>query len=100
LTPMLYDQTHAFPVLLAKNLILGVVTQSRKGLLKSADDDGRKLSFIQIPSNLPKFYCFEEKNLVMFLPIERIVIHEVQKLYRNVKIESVDLFRILRNGDF
>jgi polyphosphate kinase len=77
-----------------------VVTQSRKGLLKSADDDGRKLSFIQIPSNLPKFYCFEEKNQILFLPIERIVIHEVQKLYRNVKIESVDLFRILRNGDF
>lgn len=100
LTPMLYDQTHAFPILLAKNLILGVVTRARKGMLKSSDEDSRKLSFVQIPSNLPKFYCFEEGHKLIFLPIERVIINEVQKLYRNVKIESVDLFRILRNGDF
>jgi polyphosphate kinase len=100
LTPMLYDQTHSFPVLLARNLILGVVTKVRKGLLKTKDEDSRRLSFVQIPSNLPKFYCFQEKDTLLFLPIERIIINQVQKLYRNIKIESVDLFRILRNGDF
>ncbi len=36
----------------------------------------------------------------MFLPIEEIIRHEIQKLYRNVEIQSVCLFRITRNGDF
>ncbi|WP_409024984.1 polyphosphate kinase 1 [Jiulongibacter sediminis] len=100
LTPMVYDQTHAFPVLLAKNLILGVVTRSKKSFVNSEDESNRKLSFIQIPSNLPRFYAFEQDDLILFLPIERIIMQNVQKLYRNVKIESVDLFRILRNADF
>lgn len=100
LTPMVYDQTHSFPVLLAKNLILGVVTQGPRSLVKKKDDEQLKLSFVQIPHNLPKFYTFELDNEILFLPIERIIIQEIQKLYRNVKIESVDLFRILRNGDF
>ncbi|WP_341228195.1 polyphosphate kinase 1 [uncultured Arcticibacterium sp.] len=100
LTPMVYDQTHAFPILLAKNLILGVVTNAKKRFYSSLDDEPRKLSFIQIPRNLPKFYTFEENDVIKFLPIERIIINQIQKLYRNVKIESVDVFRILRNGDF
>ena len=100
LTPMLYDSTHAFPILLAKNLILGVVTNSKRRYAKSASEEERRLSFIQIPSNLPKFYTFQKGDIIQFLPIERIIINEVQKLYKNVKIESVDLFRILRNGDF
>ncbi|MGR3811751.1 polyphosphate kinase 1 [Jiulongibacter sp. NS-SX5] len=100
LTPMVYDQTHAFPVLLAKNLILGVVTQNKKRGFSSNDPDSRKISFIQIPNNLPKFYVVEHKSMILFLPIEKLIMENVQKLYRNVKIESIDLFRILRNGDF
>ena len=100
LTPMLYDQTHAFPILLAKNLILGVVTSENKLFSKKIDDDSRKLSFVQIPKNLPKFYNIIQEDKVLFLPIQRIVINQIQKLYRNVNIESVDLFRILRNADF
>ncbi|MCR9063122.1 MAG: polyphosphate kinase 1 [Cytophagales bacterium] len=100
LTPMVYDQTHAFPILLAKNLILGVVTRSKKSLLRAGEDDSRKLSFVQIPNNLPKFHTYIVNDEVLFLPMERIIIENVQKLYRNVKIESVDLFRILRNADF
>lgn len=100
LTPMLFDQTHAFPILLAKNLILGVVTSETKLLSKKIKEDSRKLSFVQIPKNLPKFYTIQDDEKLLFLPIERIVIHEIQKLYRNVNIESVDLLRILRNADF
>jgi polyphosphate kinase len=34
------------------------------------------------------------------VPIEEIIRHEIHKLYRNIEILSVDLFRITRNGDF
>ncbi len=101
LTPMVYDHTHAFPILLAKNLILGVVTtESQAKIFNHKEDDSHKLSFVQIPSNLPKFYTFEHNEQLLFLPIERLVEQNIQKLYRNVNIVSVDLFRILRNGDF
>ncbi len=100
LTPMLYDHTHAFPILLAKNLILGVVSTDNQTTLFPENEENKKLSFVQIPSNLPKFFTFEQNECVLFLPIEQIIRNQLQKLYRNVRIESIDLFRILRNGDF
>ncbi|QJW89000.1 polyphosphate kinase 1 [Spirosoma taeanense] len=105
LTPMLYDYTHTFPVLLAKVLIFGVVTQSPDGAelqsLRSEDEDDRqRLSFVQIPANLPRFLSFEREDVTVFIPIEEIVRQNIKKLYRNVELTSVNLFRITRNGDF
>jgi polyphosphate kinase len=105
LTPMLYDYTHTFPVLLAKVLIFGVVTQNPDGAnlqsLRSEDEDDRqRLSFVQIPANLPRFLSFEREDTIVFVPIEEIVRQNIKKLYRNVEILSVNLFRITRNGDF
>ncbi|MVM41440.1 polyphosphate kinase 1 [Spirosoma sp. HMF3257] len=105
LTPMLYDYTHTFPVLLAKVLIFGVVTQSPDGVdmqnQRSDDEDDRqRLSFVQIPANLPRFLSFEREDTILFLSIEEIVRNNIKKLYRNVEILSVNLFRITRNGDF
>ncbi|MEY3646656.1 MAG: hypothetical protein RL127_1364, partial [Bacteroidota bacterium] len=42
----------------------------------------------------------ERDDKVLFLSIEKIIAHYLQKLYRNVEIESTSLFRITRNGDF
>lgn len=105
LTPMLYDYTHTFPVLLAKVLIFGVVTQNTdatddRKVMTGDEDDRQRLSFVQIPANLPRFMIFERASETLFLPIEEIVRHNIKKLYRNVEILSANLFRITRNGDF
>jgi polyphosphate kinase len=106
LTPMLYDYTHTFPVLLAKVLIFGVVTYTPPGdfrdLTPDDDTDNHRLSFVQIPSNLPRFMVIDRPDDVrtLFLPIEEIVRHNLRKLYRNVEIQSATLFRLIRNGDF
>jgi polyphosphate kinase len=100
LTPMLYDNTHVFPVLLPKNLILGIVSVENQTSLFIETEENKKLSFIQIPTNLPKFYEFESDETIDFLPIEQIFKNHIHKLYKNVIIESVDLFRVIRNGDF
>lgn len=105
LTPMLYDYTHTFPVLLARVLIFGVVTQNPDGVdlqsLRSEDEEDRqRLSFVQIPANLPRFMNFERDDITLFMPIEEVVRQNIKKLYRNVEILSVNLFRITRNGDF
>lgn len=101
LTPMVFDHTHTFPSLLAKTLIFGVVSvaPSDKKNAKRSDKD-RKISFVQIPLNLNRFYVIEREDMVLFLPIEHIIRHCLPKLYRNVDIESTTLFRITRNGDF
>ncbi|MFN8356969.1 MAG: polyphosphate kinase 1 [Spirosomataceae bacterium] len=97
LTPMVYDSHHTFPVLLNKVLIFGVVTQTPQ---TKEDSDTKKLSFVQIPQNLPRFFVIDREEETVFLPIEEIIRHEIRKLYRNVEIMSVNLFRITRNGDF
>ncbi|GAB3758454.1 polyphosphate kinase 1 [Spirosoma pomorum] len=105
LTPMLYDYTHTFPVLLARVLIFGVISQDpdNDALLTTKaddDDDRQRLSFVQIPANLPRFMTFDRDETIAFLPIEAIIRQHIKKLYRNVDITSVHLFRITRNGDF
>lgn len=104
LTPMLYDYTHTFPVLLAKVLIFGVVTFTPTGDFRDPtpddDSDNHRLSFVQIPANLPRFMTFERDEAILFLPIEEVVRQHLSKLYRNVEISSVNMFRISRNGDF
>ncbi|MFM1913097.1 MAG: polyphosphate kinase 1 [Bacteroidota bacterium] len=99
LTPMVYDFTHTFPSLLAKTLIFGVVSKGDTPTKKKEKDE-RKISFIQIPQNLSRFYIIERENLVLFIPIEEIIRNCLTLLYKNVDVESISLFRITRNGDF
>jgi polyphosphate kinase len=100
LTPMVFDHTHTFPSLLAKTLIFGVVTVGISDKKKTRNEKEQKISFVQIPLNLKRFYVIEREDKVLFLPIEEIIRHHLQILYRNVEIESTTLFRITRNGDF
>ncbi len=96
LTPMLLDNYHIFPVLLNKLLYFGVVTKQ----MKSGSIENR-LSFVQIPHNLSRFLEIDRQDGTTYLlPIEEIIRWKIDQLYRNVKIESVSLFRIVRNGDF
>jgi polyphosphate kinase len=96
LTPMLYDSTHTFPVLMNKVLTFAVVTKNDE--LK--EKETKKLSLIQVPQNLPRFYEIVSGDKILFLPIEEIIRWQIQKMFRNVEIISVTLFRITRNGDF
>ncbi len=94
LTPMVYDSFHAFPVLNNKVLIFGVVTKN------AGPKEKKKMAFIQIPQNLPRFFEIKRENEVAFMPIEEVVRCQIHKLFRNVEILSSSLFRITRNGDF
>ena len=94
LTPMMYDNYRSFPTLLNKTLIFGVVTRSSEnGKIEE------KLSFVQIPQNLPRFFEIDRDDEIVFVPIEEIIRWKIDKLYRNIEIISASLFRITRNGD-
>jgi polyphosphate kinase len=95
LTPMVYDSYHSFPMLMNKLLIFGVITRYSEG-----GKETKRLSFVQIPQNLPRFFELHRDDLTIFVPIEQIIRWRISDLYRNVEILSVNLFRITRNGDF
>ncbi|MCL4158659.1 UNVERIFIED_CONTAM: hypothetical protein GTU68_025171, partial [Idotea baltica] len=95
LTPMVYDSYHTFPSLVNKLLIFGVVTIDHRDELEK-----KRLSFIQIPTNLPRFFEIYRDDQVVFVRIEEVIRTYIHKLFRNITIKSVDLFRITRNGDF
>lgn len=95
LTPMAFDSYHTFPVLKNNRLLFGVVTA-----ITYEGQQQNRISFVQIPSNIPRFFEIREGNLLVFVPVEDIVRHNIHNLFRNVDIRSVNLFRINRNGDF
>lgn len=95
LTPMLFDSYHTFPTLKNNRLLFGVVTR-----IPSDTPAQQKVSFIQIPSNLPRFYELNDFVSRLFIPIEEIIRQNIHQLFRNVEIAGVTLFRINRNGDF
>ncbi|OKL40552.1 polyphosphate kinase 1 [Pontibacter flavimaris] len=95
LTPMVFDNYHGFPLLMNQLLTFGVVTRTT--------DEGKpqdRVTFVQIPQNLARFYEINRKDRIVFVPIEEIVRWKIKKLFRNVDIVSANLFRITRNGDF
>jgi polyphosphate kinase len=94
LTPMAFDSYHTFPVLKNNRLLFGVVT------VLESDQSQNRISFIQVPSNIPRFYEIHDEDLIRFVPVEEIIRHNIHQLFRNVDIQSVNLFRINRNGDF
>jgi polyphosphate kinase len=95
ITPMVFDSYHTFPILMNKLLIFGVTTKNPEEKKKH-----RKLSFIQIPQNLPRFFEIDQEERILFVPIEEIIRAYIFRFFKNVEIISVNLFRITRNGDF
>ena len=94
ITPMVFDNLHSFPILMNKVLIFGVVTKSKKTSSK------RKISFIQIPQNIPRFFEYKIDSKIYFIPIENIIRKYIKTFFQGILIESVSLFRIIRNGDY
>jgi polyphosphate kinase len=95
LTPMVFDSYHTFPVLMNNRLLIGVVTKN-----PNESQNQQKVSFIQVPQNLPRFYEIIEDDIIQFVPIEEIIRSNIHNLFRNVEIVSTNIFRINRNGDF
>lgn len=95
LTPMVFDSRHIFPALMNKVLVFGVVTHNL-----AEKKDNKKISFIQLPQNLSRFYRLHRSRNIAFVPFEEIIRKHLAMLFRNIAILSITLFRVIRNGDF
>ena len=87
LTPMMFDSYHTFPTLKYNRLLIGVVTKAIGETIQH-----QKASFIQIPSNILRFFeILQLDGTIAFVPIEDIIKHNIHHLFRNVDILSVNL---------
>ena len=96
LTPMMYDTYHPFPVLMNNVLTFGVVSKGAD----TGKKEKKKMSFVQIPQNVKRFYQLQRGDQLVFVSIEEIVQNNIEELFKNVEIISCTLFRMTRNGDF
>ena len=94
LTPMVYDGFHSFPVLMNHVLIFAVTSEEKRRKTT------QKLSFLQVPKNIPRFYEIQKDKKTTFVPVESIIYAHIQAFFKNVDIRSISLFRLTRNGDF
>ncbi|HOO10293.1 MAG TPA: polyphosphate kinase 1, partial [Cyclobacteriaceae bacterium] len=96
LTPMVFDSYHTFPVLKNHQLLFGVVTKA-----SGESNNNKRVSFIQVPGNISRFYeIVRPDGRILFVPVELIIRKNIQVLFRNVEVRSINLFRINRNQDF
>ncbi len=68
LTPMAFDSYHTFPVLKNNRLLFGVVTE-----VTGDGQNQNRVSFIQVPSNIPRFYEVPVDDCLLFVPVEEII---------------------------
>ncbi|GJQ13579.1 hypothetical protein GpartN1_g5370.t1 [Galdieria partita] len=95
LTPLSLDTTHPFPLLRSHSLYLAVLLQSeeekRLGRLGQPH-----FAWLRVPNRVPRFISPND-DPCKFLPIERLILHNLDTLFEGMHIISTHPFRVTRN---
>ena len=91
LTPLAVDAGHPFPFLSNLSLSLGV-------FLHNPDNDEMHFARVKIPSSIrPRWVPLE--NPLHFIPLEQVIIHNLDALFPGMDILAAYPFRVTRNAD-
>jgi polyphosphate kinase len=90
LTPLAVDPGHPFPFISNLSLSLGV-------LLRDPASDEMRFSRVKIPQNRPRWVPLGQQ--LDFVPLEQIVIHNLDMLFPGMDILAAYPFRVTRNAD-
>ena len=90
LTPLAVDPGHPFPFISNLSLSLGV-------LLRDPSSDEMRFSRVKIPQNRPRWVSLGYQ--LDFVPLEQIVIHNLDMLFPGMDILAAYPFRVTRNAD-
>jgi polyphosphate kinase len=99
LTPLGIDSGHPFPYISNLSKSLGISLIKKK---KSAKGPTRQFIRVKIPSNVIPWVSIptKTKGISKFINIDEIIINNIHRMFSDMKIEEVVLFRITRNADF
>ncbi|MGD8906354.1 MAG: polyphosphate kinase 1 [Gammaproteobacteria bacterium] len=90
-TPMVMDPAHPFPFV--SNLSLNLLVT-----IQRPDGKGTALARIKVPtgSGVPRF--LQVADDAVFVPLEDVIAHNLERLFPGITIERWDLFRVTRNA--
>ncbi|WP_272873303.1 RNA degradosome polyphosphate kinase [Alteribacter salitolerans] len=90
LTPIAIDSRRPFPMLLNKSLNLAVVLGGER----------EKLAIVQVPALLTRYIELSgTEKTRLFIMLEEVISHFIDRLFTGFKVKSVSPFRITRNAD-
>jgi len=94
LTPLAVDPGHPFPFLSNLSMSWGVA-------LRYPDGDEKLFARVKVPSVLPQWIRIdvESKEQLRFVRLHDVIRHNLPKLFPNMVILNMMLFRITRNAD-
>src|SRR5690606_24660695 len=90
LTPLAVDPGHPFPFLSNLSLSLGV-------FLRDPVTDETQFARVKVPQNRSRWIHLENPNHI--IPLEQVMIHNLDTLFAGMDILAAYPFRITRNAD-
>lgn len=92
LTPLAVDSGRPFPLILNKTLNIAALIQK---------DHAELFVTVQVPSVLPRFVQVpsQEENTKLYVLLEDIIIHYIDRLFIGQKVLSASPYRITRDAD-
>ncbi len=96
LTPLAVDPGRPFPFISNFSLSLAVI-------LKEEGRQGTRFARLKVPSNLPRWIPVDagagDDVAMRFVPVEQLIAHFIDELFRGLEVSGVYLFRVTRNAD-
>ena len=92
LTPLAVDPSHPFPYISGLSLNLAV-------LVKQPDTNEELFARVKVPASLPRFIETAEFVGSRFIPLEKVIIANLDQLFPGIQVEDYYTFRITRNAD-
>ena len=90
LTPLAVDPGHPFPFLSNLSLSLAV-------MLHDPRDDSEQFARVKVPANQNRWVALPEPR--HFVPLEQVIAHNLDDLFRGMEVQSAHTFRVTRNAD-
>jgi polyphosphate kinase len=90
LTPLAVDPGHPFPFLSNLSLSLAIT-------LRNPKRDTDQFARVKVPSNRDRWVPLPEPG--HFVPLEQVIAHNLENLFRGMEITGAYAFRVTRNAD-
>jgi polyphosphate kinase len=90
LTPLAVDPGHPFPFISNQSLSLGV-------MLYDPVSAESRFARVKVPANRPRWVALD--NPQHFVPLEQVITHHLDSLFRGMEIIAAYPFRVTRNAD-
>ena len=90
LTPLAVDPGHPFPFLSNLSLSLAV-------MLHDPRNDSEQFARVKVPANQDRWVALPGPRY--FVPLEQVIAHNLDDLFRGMEVQSAHTFRVTRNAD-